>query len=142
MFGTCHCNSLRQAMRKVTQLYDEMLAPVNLRATQYALLAEIERLGSSTLLPLAEALVMDRATLGHNLRPLETAGYVTMSVGQDRRSREVSLTAAGRRILTAARPLWSRAQQAFEKEIGRADAEVIRALMHQIARSDFDAVGR
>ena len=85
----CNCLSLRQATRKVTQLYDQALAPLDLRATQLSLLRMIDQLGPSALNPLAEAMVMDRATLGHNVRPLEARGLVRLAVGKDRRSREV-----------------------------------------------------
>ncbi len=91
----------------------------------------------TTLILLADAMVMDRATLGHNLRPLETQGYVKMSVGADRRSREVSLTPTDRKILTEAQPLWKRAQDAFEKEIGAEEAAMIRSLMHHVAAGEF-----
>src|ERR1700754_4702585 len=137
MFGRCNCHSLRQATRRVTQLYDRMLAPTNLRATQYSLLVEIERLGPVSLNPLAEQMVMDRATLGHNIRPLEAQGYLTLSVGKDRRSREVSLTPAGRKILAEATPLWQRAHTAFEGEIGVKQAAALRAVLHRIAGSEF-----
>jgi DNA-binding MarR family transcriptional regulator len=121
----------------VTQLYDRALAPLDLRATQYSLLAEVERLGPISLIPLADAMVMDRATLGHNIRPLEARGYLTLSVGRDRRSREVSLTKAGRKLLAKATPLWQRAQTEFEAEIGVEEAAAMRALLHRAAGSEF-----
>jgi DNA-binding MarR family transcriptional regulator len=108
-----------------------------LRATQYSLLVEVERLGPISLIPLADAMVMDRATLGHNIRPLEARGYLTLSVGRDRRSREVSLTKAGRKVLAEATPLWQRAQAVFEDEIGVKEAAALRAALHHIAGSEF-----
>jgi DNA-binding MarR family transcriptional regulator len=121
----------------VTQLYDQALAPLDLRATQYSLLAEIERLGPISLIPLAEAMVMDRATLGHNVRPLLAQGYVTLSVGHDRRSREVCLTQRGRRILHKARPLWQHAQAVFEREVGVGEAAQLRAQLDRVATREF-----
>src|SRR4051812_22208923 len=95
----CNCYSLRRATRLVTQLYDHVLAPLGLRATQLSLLREIERRGPIALNPLAEAMVMDRTTLGHNLRPLQARGLVRLVAGKDRRSRHVSLTGKGRAVL-------------------------------------------
>ena len=137
MIGPCNCYALRQATRRVTQLYDHLLAPLGLRATQYSLLAEVERLGPVSLIPLADAMVMDRATLGHNIRPLEADGYLALSVGQDRRSREVSLTESGRRILAQAKPLWQRAQAIFEAEIGPEEAAGLRTVLKRVASSEF-----
>src|SRR5216683_4104399 len=95
----CNCLALRQAARRVTQLYDQALTPVGLRVTQYSLLTHIEQVGPIALNPLAEAMVMGRATIGHNVRPLEARGLVQLEVGEDRRSREVSITQAGRDML-------------------------------------------
>jgi DNA-binding MarR family transcriptional regulator len=137
LFGNCNCQSLRQATRRVTQLYDRVLAPLDLRATQYSLLVEVRRLGPVSLIPLADALVMDRATLGHNIRPLQSRGYVSMAVGNDRRIREVSLTSAGRKILAEAEPLWRRAQRVFENEIGTEESAAMRAILHRAAGSEL-----
>jgi len=137
MNSPCNCLYLRQATRRVTQLYDRALAPLDLRATQYALLREIERHQPVTLHPLAEAMVMDRATLGHNIRPLEARGLIRVAVGKDRRSREVSLTAAGRKMLVEARKHWRHAQRVFEGEIGGETAATLRSLLGLVAATEF-----
>jgi DNA-binding MarR family transcriptional regulator len=134
---SCNCYALRQATRRVTQLYDRALAPLELRATQYALLAEVDRLGPISLIPLADVMIMDRATLGHNIRPLEARGYLELSVGQDRRSREVAVTAAGRKVLAKAKPLWQRAQKAFESAIGVEQSAAMRSLLRRVVESEF-----
>jgi DNA-binding MarR family transcriptional regulator len=133
----CNCLSLRQATRRVTQLYDQALAPVGLRATQFSLLLQTEALGPIALQPLAEVMVMDRATLGHNVRPLLGRGFVQLEVGRDRRSRELSITQAGRDVLVEARALWRQAQDAFETEMGRNTASALRGLLHRVASTEF-----
>jgi DNA-binding MarR family transcriptional regulator len=129
----CNCYALRRATRRVTQFYDRALAPLDLRATQYSLLMEVERLGPISLIPLADAMVMDRATLGHNVRPLRALGYLTLSVGEDRRSRVVALTEAGREVMAEAKSLWAGAQRAFDAEIGTERAAEMRAMLHDLA---------
>jgi DNA-binding MarR family transcriptional regulator len=133
----CNCHALRQAARRVTQLYDHKLAPLGLRVTQYSLLSEVNRLGPISLVRLADAMVMDRATLGHNVRPLEAAGYLTLTVGRDRRSRDVSITAKGQSILAQAKPLWRDAQASFETEIGTDEASHLRAMLNRVAGGTF-----
>jgi DNA-binding MarR family transcriptional regulator len=137
MSGACNCYALRQATRRVTQLYDRVLAPLGIKATQYSLLSEIGRLGTISLSPLAEVMVMDRATLGHNIRPLEAQGYLRLSVGSDRRNREVSLTRIGRDILARAEVLWRQAQSVYEQELGVQEAAALRAMLRRVARSNF-----
>jgi hypothetical protein len=70
----CNRLSLRQATRRVTQLCDQALAPLDLWATQLSMLREIDRLGPIALNPLAEAMVVDRATPNHNVRPRRQFG--------------------------------------------------------------------
>ena len=106
----CVCFNTRKAARAVTRLYDDALRPVGLRATQLTLLMAIEMMGAPTISALAEQMVMDRTTLAHDLRPLQTAGLVTVAPGDDRRTRITQLTEVGRRALSDALPLWRHAQ--------------------------------
>jgi DNA-binding MarR family transcriptional regulator len=115
----CNCSAIRQAARRVTRLYDQALTPWGLRITQYPILSWLAAAGPMTMNVLAERIGMDRATIGHNLRPLEARGLVTMAAGADRRSRVVTLTEAGRQLLDDARPAWRAAQRTFESASGR-----------------------
>ena len=133
----CNCLSLRQATRRVTQLYDQALAPLDLRATQLSMLRTIDQLGAIALNPMAAAMVMDRATLGHNMRPLQARGLVRLAVGKDRRSREVSLTKKGRETLAEGWKHWRRAQNVFEKELGPDTAATLRGLLHRVSAAEF-----
>ena len=74
----CNCFAVRSAARHVTQLYDQLLAPVGLRVTQFSILAKLERKGPLTINVLADDMVMDRTTLGRNIRPLERDGLISV----------------------------------------------------------------
>src|SRR5262249_58169002 len=88
----CTCFRVRQAARRVTQLYDHFLAGAGLRITQYSLLANLRQAGPLTMTELARRMAMDRTTLTRNLRPLQRHGYVAVTVGEDRRRRLLALT--------------------------------------------------
>src|SRR5580692_2219264 len=92
----CTCGTLRKASRRVSQFYDTALAPVGIKATQYSILSEVGRgrpEGPVTMRELAATMVMDRSTLGHNLRPLERDALVIVRLSrEDRRKRYVELT--------------------------------------------------
>lgn len=131
--GLCNNTAVRKAARHLTRFYDACMAPANLRTTQYAVLNVLVRQGPITIATLAELLTMDRATMGHNLRPLERDGLVTIKVARaDRRAREVALSARGRRREAQCRPLWLQAQQQFEQEFGVEDALAMRRVMARI----------
>jgi DNA-binding MarR family transcriptional regulator len=118
MFG-CTCARLRKLTRRVTRIYDAHLAAQAIKVTQYSLLANAAR-GERTLSEFAAELEMDRSTLSRNLAPLAAQGWVSISVGADPRSRRISVTAAGRRKLKAALPLWRKAQCEVESILGTA----------------------
>src|SRR6516162_4052836 len=134
----CNCAALRQAVRRVTKLYDDALAPTRLGVNQYSILSRLSHVGPSTIQALAQLLVMDRSTLGHLLRPLDKRGLVKLDVsGQDRRSRVVALTQAGEAAVAKARPRWAVAQHRFESAFGREASLELRAVLKEIATADF-----
>ncbi len=135
--NACTCGSLRKASRRISQFYDTALAPVGIKSTQYSILSEVER-GSRqravTICELATAMVMDRSTLGHNLRPLERDGLVVLKLWtDDRRKRHVELTKKGRDVLQKSRRLWQQAEGRFEKIFGKQPAAELRAVLLSIA---------
>jgi DNA-binding MarR family transcriptional regulator len=134
----CNCAALRQAARRVTRLYDDALAPAGLGVNQFSILARLSLVGPSAIQDLARLLVMDRSTLGHLLGPLERRGFVKLDVSeQDRRSRTVALTQAGKAAVTKARPRWDTAQRRFESTFGQEAAVELRTVLKEIATADF-----
>jgi DNA-binding MarR family transcriptional regulator len=136
----CNCTALRKATRRVSQLYDSALEPCGLRTTQRAILSHIARTGTPPLGELAEALVMDRGALTHNLKPLERDRLVEISIDpDDRRNRLVALTRAGRAKLAESEPLWKRAQHGFEAAFGAAKSASLRKALEYVVSEDFAA---
>jgi len=131
----CNCSSLRSATRALSLAYDEVLRPSGLRLTQFSILARIAAVGPHPLNDLAEMLAMDRTTLGRNLKPLERDDLVCLEVGMDRRQRVINLTAAGRRALMRAKPLWETVNQRFEVKFGAGKAKSLRDTMKQIVKT-------
>lgn len=135
----CTCGSLRKASRRISQFYDSALAPLGIKSTQYSILSELERgaaAGSVTMCELAAAMVMDRSTLGHNLRPLQRDELLILKLANDdRRKRHVELTPKGRDLLRRARRAWRRAEDRFEKVFGRDAAARLRAVLLHIANN-------
>src|ERR1700743_2196744 len=94
--AACNCLALRQGTRHVAQFYDQCLTATGMRATQYSILARLNRKGPMTINTLAAELVMDRTTLGRNIRPLQRDGLVAIGPGEtDRRKKELRLTPEG-----------------------------------------------
>jgi len=135
----CSCSALRQAARHVTRLYDGALAPVDLGLNQYSILAKLDRFGPKNLQELASLLVMDRSTLGHLLRPLETRRLVKISPSKDdRRQRVISLTPAGIVLLNEAKPFWAKAERHFQQVFGADNAFDLRVALKQVTTAELD----
>ncbi|GAB7542543.1 MarR family transcriptional regulator [Cupriavidus sp. 8B] len=136
--GVCNNTALRKAARRLTRFYDACMAETGLRTTQYTILSLLAARGPTTMAALADLLSMDRATMGHNLRPLERDGLITIQVGrEDRREREVALSTLGAKTEAQSKPSWMKAQTRFEKEFGKEDALAMRRLMARIAQLEL-----
>ena len=130
--AACNCFALRQAARHVTQIYDRHLAEEGLRATQYSVLAKLNRLEGVSINELAKSMVMDRTTLGRAIRPLQRDGLLTIGAGDDGRTRSLRLTANGEARLKAAKAKWRAAQQEFETAFGARDADKLRTTLRRV----------
>ncbi|HLY88992.1 MAG TPA: MarR family winged helix-turn-helix transcriptional regulator [Acetobacteraceae bacterium] len=130
----CNCARIRRASRVMTRYYDSVLAPSGLGINQFTLLGYLHARGPMPLNRLSDLLAMDRATIGHNVRPLERDGLLRLvQSSQDRRVKMAELTAKGLAKLDEARPLWFDAQKNFENVVGAEQAETIRAAMDAIS---------
>ncbi len=126
--NTCLCLHLQQAARAVARRFDTALRPVDLTNGQFSLLMSLNRPEAASISAVSTLLAMDRTTLTANLKPLERRGLVTVSVDDaDRRSRRLTLTAAGRGLLIAALPLWEKEHTAIEGLLSEIDPDRLRA---------------
>ncbi len=127
----CTNLKLRQLTRRVTQHYDQHLAPLGLKITQYSLLAHLDRLGPLAPGELARRMEMTPSTLTRNLQPLVAAGWVTLGAGANARSRQAHITPDGRALRTQAQAQWKAAQLALNAKLGVATVAALHTLLDQ-----------
>ncbi|CAN5161723.1 MarR family transcriptional regulator [soil metagenome] len=113
----CTCFALRKLTRTVSRLYDQHLAAVGLKTTQYSLLKNIA-IAPLPVAELAARIGTERTTVTRNLKPLIDAGWVGLNPGADTRQRIVSITSSGRAKIRSARQAWLRAQAELETLLG------------------------
>lgn len=130
----CTNLKLRQVTRLVTQHYDTEVSKTGLKTTQYSLLSHILRLAPVRPGDLARALRMDASTLTRNLRPLQDAGWVKVTAGDDARSRSVQLTEAGKAKRQDAQRHWRTAQEALNERLGVQHVLALHALLDETVR--------
>ena len=134
----CNCLAVRQAARYITQFYDRYLAAAGLRTTQYGILARLKRQGPMSINTLAAELVVDRTTLGRNIRPLERDGLIAIeSDPSDGRSKILRLTKAGDARFQRAQKHWAEAQKRFERAYGGRQASQLRESLRAVVASEL-----
>jgi DNA-binding MarR family transcriptional regulator len=126
---TCLCLHVQRAARALARRFDEALRPLGLTHGQFSLLMSLNRPEPPRLGSVAELLAMDRTTLTANLKPLERRRLVKVAVDRDdKRSRRLALTAAGRALLVEAMPVWVETHATTERLLASSPDELRAAL--------------
>lgn len=124
---TCLCLHVQRAARAVARRFDEALRPLDLTNGQFSLLMALNRPLPAKMAEVAALLAMDRTTLTANLKPLERRKLVGITADPaDRRARQLALTAAGRRLLERALPVWTRTHQEIDRLVAGGDLNSLR----------------
>jgi DNA-binding MarR family transcriptional regulator len=124
---TCLCLHLQRAARALARRFDEAFRPLALTSGQYSLLMSLNRPQPPSIGAVAAVLAMDRTTLTAALKPLLRRGLVSVTVdADDRRSRRLALTAAGRALLARALPVWRRTHAEIDRLLPRRGPDRLR----------------
>ncbi|MBV8779712.1 MAG: MarR family transcriptional regulator [Alphaproteobacteria bacterium] len=130
----CLCLHLQRAARAVARRFDSAFRGFDLTNGQFSLLMSLNRPDKATMRGVAALLAMDRTTLTAALKPLERRGLVQVTPDpDDRRSRRLVLTAAGRSLLTAAVPVWRREHAALDRVVEAAANRGLRAELRALS---------
>ena len=114
----CFCLHVQRAARAVARRYDDALRPFGLTNGQFSLLMSLNRPEPATMGPVARLLAMDRTTLTAALKPIERRGLAEVVPDpDDRRSRRLLLTQAGRTLLARAVPAWQATQAEIAQQL-------------------------
>jgi len=106
---------VQSAARALARRFDEALRSLDLTNGQFSLLMSLNRPDPPAMSDVASLLAMDRTTLTAALKPLERRGLVTTATDPaDRRSRLITLTSRGMRLLARAVPIWERTHREIE----------------------------
>ena len=131
---TCLCLHTQRAARALARRFDDAFRPLGLSNGQFSLLMSLNRPEPASMGSVAALLAMDRTTLTANLKPLARRGLVKVTVdNEDRRSRRLTLTPAGRALLIAAVPVWKKTHAAVDRLLARSSPEDLRASLRALS---------
>ncbi len=117
----CLAVRLRMLNRVVTNIYDDALRPLGVKASQLNILVVTAKLGLARPADVCDRLQLDISTLSRNAERMKAKGWLEVVSDDDGRAQPFRLTAKGRRLLERAMPAWEEAQEKVKKLIG-ADA--------------------
>ena len=129
----CMCASFRRASRALTQMYDDALRPLGLRATQFTILQALSLAGEVSQGELAQILAMDSTTLTRTLQIMGREGWIAERRGEDRRERLLRLAKAGRYQFNRALPSWEKAQAQLGRQLGDKRWHALMKLTNEVA---------
>jgi DNA-binding MarR family transcriptional regulator len=124
----CLCLATQRAARAIARRFDDAFRPLRLTSGQFSLLMSLNRPEPPAIGELAALLAMDRTTITANVKPLERRRLLKIVVDKDdRRSRRLQLTDAGRELLVAAVSIWRKHNRSLERSLTQAGAARLRA---------------
>ena len=130
----CLCLHTQRAARALARRFDEALRPLDLTNGQFSLLMSLNVPEPRSIGSAANLLAMDRTTLTAALKPLERRRLVKVAVDkEDRRSRLLTITPAGRVLLNRAFPIWKKTHAAIERELTGVKPDTLRATLRALS---------
>ena len=129
------CANLRRASRALTQLYEDALRPLGLRATQFTVLQALSLAGEVTQGVLGQILAMDSTTLTRTLDIMERRDWIAKRRGKDRREWQIRLSKGGEAQLQRALPAWRSVQHRVHTQLGNEVWETLFNVTNKVARA-------
>jgi DNA-binding MarR family transcriptional regulator len=123
---------MRMLSRVISGLYDEVLAPLQLKGSQLNVLATLAHRGPAAPTDLCAVLRMDKSTLSRNLERMGKRGWLAVRPGEDNRTHVVELTAKGTKLLQDAYPLWRKAQAEAARRMGEEGLAALHTLTEKL----------
>lgn len=131
----CMCASFRRASRLLSQLYEDALRPMGLRATQFTVLQALSLAGEVTQGQLGQMLGMDSTTLTRTLTIMSRQGWIRRRRGEDRREWKMSLSKKGEVKFKDALPLWQQVQDGLRDRLGNQLSDNLMKLTNEVTNT-------
>ncbi len=135
----CLVVRLRMLNRVVTNIYDDALRPLGVKASQLNILVVTARLGLARPADVCKRLQLDTSTLSRNVERMRAKGWLEVVADVDGRAQPFRLTPKGRKLLERAKPAWEKAQEKVKKLIG---ADAVASIDDAVQRIRSDQSSR
>jgi DNA-binding MarR family transcriptional regulator len=125
----CNClmGRARLVARVITNIYDELLLPFGLKASQLNLLVVVAQEGPVRRANIGRLLHLDRSTLTRNLQVMINNDWIAeVQDHSDARGLPLRVTSKGAALLTEVAAAWRKAQRRAEALLGEHGVSVLK----------------
>jgi DNA-binding MarR family transcriptional regulator len=126
--ASCLCGVLREAARSAAQLYDLVLEPTGLKATQFFILKVIAEAGEIPQWKFSREHAVAVETLTRRFAALRRRKLIAVRTGRNHGEQIYTLTPEGVEAFTRALPYWERAQTRLRQTLGRPQSRLLLQL--------------
>jgi DNA-binding MarR family transcriptional regulator len=131
----CIASRVRMLNRAITNIYDDGLRPLGLKASQLNILIVTAKLGLARPGQVCEILQLNASTLSRNVKPLQAHGWVEVVPGEDARAQPFRLTPKGKRLIEKAVPAWEEAQRRASELLGNEGISLLDKAARKVGMS-------
>ena len=135
----CPFVALRSASRAVTQLYDLVLSPTGLKASQFDTLRTIAAFGKVKQCDLARAYARSPETLSRSLASLRAKGLLEVRIDRAHHEQSYAITAAGIELLRQATPSWQHAEERLQESLGDYESVLLSRIANRAVEAAREA---
>jgi DNA-binding MarR family transcriptional regulator len=123
---------VRMLNRMITAIYDDALASVGLKASQFNLLVATVNREETRPAELAKYLEMDESTLSRNVERMYAKGWLRLEPGEDRRSHVIKVTDKGLGLIRKGYPAWQKAQEEVSRRLGADNVAALKSVLRKL----------
>ncbi|MGB0715939.1 MAG: MarR family winged helix-turn-helix transcriptional regulator [Phycisphaerae bacterium] len=123
--GECLAVRIRLLNRTITSIFDDALRPLGIKVSQLNVLMVVAKKGTATPSEICGTLNMEKSTLSRNLDRMKDRGWLLGVGAVSGRRQQLEISAAGRRLIEKALPLWEQAQNEAEALLGSRGSQSI-----------------
>ena len=125
---------VRMLNRMITAIYDDALAGVGLKASQFNLLVAAVNREETRPADLAKFLEMDESTLSRNVERMCAKGWLRLEPEEDRRSHLIKVTEKGMGLIRKGYPAWQKAQEEVGRRLGSESIAALKSVLRKLRR--------
>jgi DNA-binding MarR family transcriptional regulator len=117
----------------ISGIYDDALAEVGLKVSQFSLLNAIANREDTQPAELAKFLAMDESTLSRNVARMCARGWLKLESGDDdQRSHQIAVTEKGMALLQKSYPAWQKAQSRLTQRLGSEGVTALKSIVKKL----------